>query len=68
MIKTYNSILKWYMLYKNLILLTCNCCLIWFCHKKDPKKYKCVLKGSYKTVHTPIFQVVQYLLNPGEWI
>ena len=27
----------WYMLYNNLILLTCNCCLILFCTKSAPK-------------------------------
>ena len=54
------------MLYKNLILRTCNCCLIWFCPKSAPKKYECVLKGSFNTVRTPIFQVVQILLKRGE--
>ena len=49
------------MSYKNLILLTCNCCLIWFCPKIAPRKYECVLKRSFNTVLTPIF-----LLKPGE--
>ena len=54
------------MLYKNLILLTCNWCRIWFCLKSGPKKYECVSNGSFNTVRTPMFQVVQFFLNPGE--
>ena len=54
------------MLYKNLILLTCNCCLLWFCPNNVPQKYDYVLKGSFNTVRTPIFQVVHCLLKQRE--
>ena len=49
------------MLYKNLILFTCNCCLIWFCPKSDPKKYECVLKGSFNTIMSYISSFIDFL-------
>ena len=48
----------------------CKCCLIWVRPKSKTKKYECVLKGSFNTVHPPIIQVVHImqhiLLKPGE--
>ena len=36
------------------------------CLKSGPKKQQCVSNGSFNTVRTPMFQVVQIFLNPVE--